>query len=509
MDHSCAVNFEKRKVALLGASGLCRQFYLQFCRILDIKYVFTTHMDYAQFQADDFPGKQPEIICMPLKESLIREQGLLLILCVEHAFRKPYDELLYLKGLEWGESYIDYGYVIHHYRYRDRMDLKGKNIWIFGAGNNGRDFYEKNKDTYRIRGFLSNYEEENECRGLPVIRPAEVLKQEDFYIVICSDADDVMSGQLLRMGLTENRDFCMAGMFPRKLFIAMGTCQVIKVAETLSRDPVFSSEYCADLYFDNQYVPCSHADDRRKKAYGRYCEVIFYNIANAGTGELRDYGPIIDRFYQDARRIFLPYYYFKGQLPQATDYVNPYAIRLQKGGWIWFRGDQEINRMLEDHILPEEISRQIIEDDYWTEQEILDNFERELRKIAVLDRFSSFPVRPFIEENYQKITIFLDGTHFSIHLCCYLADKITEYLGLASAGVREIEKETEYMGTSVMPVYPCVQKALGMREEVWQFYNMENNTVEYIDTKSHLERYIKYVTRIREIREKYGTNMAW
>lgn len=510
MDYSCAVDFEKRKIALLGAPGLCRQFYLQFCRVLDIKYVFTTSMDHGEFLADEFLRDQQEIACMPLKESLIRGQKVLLVLCAEHALRKPYDELLYLKGLEWGDFYIDYGYVLHNYRRRYGTDLTEKNIWIFGAGNNGRTFYETHKDTCQIQGFLSNYEEEKEYLGLPVIRPSEVLKQENLYIVICSDADAVMSEQLLELGLAGDRDFCLAGMIPRRLFIAMGTCQVIKVSETLNRNQAFSSRYCMDLYFDNLYEPCSHADDRRKKAYGEYCEVVFYNIANAGSEEFRDYGPIIGRFYQKALQIFQPFYYFRGQHPQATDHINPYAIRLKEGGWLWFRGDQEINRMLENHIPAEEIPDRVLRDDYWTEQEVLENFERELKKVAVLDRFSSFPIRPFIEENYQKITVFLDGTHFSIHLCLYLADKIAEYLGVMSSDSGEAKDGTEYAGTSVMPVYPCVRKALGMRAAgSSQFYNIESGAVEYTDTKGHIERYIKYAVRIREIREKYGTCMAW
>ena len=83
--------------------------------------------------------------------------------------------------------------------------------------------------------------------------------------------------------------------------------------------------------------------------------------------ELRNYEPLLDRYYKKAVRFHLPFYSFKGQLPQATDDVNPYALREIKayaGRHFWFRGDQEINRMAEQGCTEEEILDQILSDDY-------------------------------------------------------------------------------------------------------------------------------------------------
>lgn len=507
------IDLKKRTIALVGDKDLCRYFYLQFFSAMDINYLFVTAVDRAFDTADSFFEKCPEITYMPLKESLIRERDILLILCCGYAERPPYDHLLFNRGFEWGKDYIDASFVVQYHRHRYHTVLEEKNIWIFGAGNNGRYFYERYKDTYAICGFISNYEEEKEYQGLPVIRPLDILQQEDPYIVICSDAAVVMSRQLCALGLIGGKDYGFSRTLPKKLLIAMGSCQVIKTAEALCRNEDFENRYDAELYLESAYEFYRDADNRRLKGYGSFCDVVFYSIPNAGVAELRDYRPLIETYYKGATKLYLPFYCFRGQLQQVTGNVNPYALRELKaysGRHFWFRGDREINHMLENGHTMEEILEKVLDVDYWSDKQILNGFRQEMKKIEVLDRLSSFPIKPFIEAVYQRILVFIDGTHFSYQLCQYLADEIAKCLDIRPVHTINTQNEGENSKTGVMPVYPCVRRALGMtRGEDYQFYDPQKDEIDYLDVEGYLRRYIEYVTDVLDIQRRAGTTMAY
>lgn len=500
------ITFEDRTIALAGDKSICRQFYLQFSKSLDIKYLFLMEVDHTFDSADRFFEKTRRITVMPLNNSLIIKQELLIVLCIEHAERRRYDELLYNKGLEWGTDYIDFLYVIQYYRHQYHMEWKEKNIWIFGAGNNGRCFYEKYKNTCRICGFISNYDEEIEYQGLPVIRPSAVTGEKNFYIIICSDADALMSEQLLQLGLDGRKEYGFVKTLPKKLFIAMGICQIKDVADVLCRNYSFNQQYDAQIYFENMYEPFHIADNRRLKGYGCFCDVVFYNVSNVGTKDFRDYELLIRRFYKKAFRFFMPFYFFRGQLIQATEDINRYALKTYDELGFWFRGDQEINRMLEEKASVEDIFLEISEDDYWMEEKILENFAQELKKIEILDRFSSFPIKPFIDNNYQKLVIFIDGTHFCWQLCLYLADEMAKRLHLEPMDEEARRNIKDYKMTSIMPVYPCVKKTLKIvLEDSYPFYNLKKKNLEYLNMEKYVKRYVQYVRDVQNIYTESGT----
>ncbi len=495
------MNFEERNIALIGEADICKFFYLQFRSVLNIEYIFTINMDYVF--CDQFSVK-----CMPLKEDIIIEKNLLLVLCTEHLFRQTYDELLFYKGFEWGTDYIDCLYVVQYYRHKYNVEMEKKKIWIFGAGNNGRNFYEEYKELYHICGFISNMETEKEYLGLPVVRPDCLSKMEKCYVVICSDASILMSRQLIALGYRGDRDYGFPFFLPKKLFIAMGTCQIAYTTEILIKNKSFNLQFSTSIYFENIYEPGSDSDHKRLKSYGEFCDVVFFNVRNAGALWQRDYELLLNRYYKNAERLYLPFYSFKGQLMQAVDQINPYALKIVDGnrGYLWWRGDKEINHMVEDQCTPEEIFCKLSRLDYWSQESVNDNFVKELKKIEIWDRFSSFPIKPFIEANYKEKLLFNDGIHFSNHLGLYLANEIAKHLCLKEITEREIINETENRLASEMPVYPCVRYALGLHlEEKVKFYNLKRDELEYLSFEEYIRRYAEYIADTCDFFEKVGT----
>lgn len=499
------IDFESRKIALMGIGHQCMLFYAQFHTVLNIKYCFATQLNRVSHVMKEFFSSDKGAVYMPLKESVIRDENLLVVLCVDYDLikRKRNDTILFHQGFEWGIDYIDSLYVIQYYRKKYNLRLEEKNIWIFGAGNSGTKFYEEYKDIYTIRGFVSNYEQETECRKLPVIRPEQLSEQDNFYAVICAREEIALSRQMREMGYEGVREYAFEDMLPKKLLIAVGTCQIERVAGLLRKNGKFCS-YHISIYRDSIYTPCSEADNRRLKEYGRFCDTVFYNTVNAGTLEQRSYESFLKGFYPEAQRFHMPFYYFQGQLQQATETENNYTIAFHQR-YFWLRGDGEINRMIENGWNAEEIISEISRADYWTKEEIREHFARELKKIEIWDRFSSFPVKDFIEQNYRKMVVFSDGTHFNIYLSLYLANEIAGRLGLEPIELSDIADELEDESKKVMPVYPCVRKALGMDiEDSYRFYNQENGEWETLGFEEYIKKYIQYVMHVKSIGSEFG-----
>lgn len=493
-----------RTIGLLGNEKICRHFYLQFFSMLNIKYIFYINDEY------ETSLKNENLKYASLSEILMMKEKLFVVLCVEHAFRTEYDHHLFNIGLEFGKDYIDFSYIVQYFCKKNQMTLEGKNIWIFGAGKNGENFYKNYGRIYNICGFISNFEEEKVFQGFCVIRPADILNKEKVYIIICSDADVLIAKQLERLGLSGNTQYSFAELLPKKLFIGIGSCQIMKIVDVLTENKIFWAQYNVNTYFENIYEPLKDADNQRIKKYGEFCDAVFYQSVNTGLEELRNYKPIIDKFYINSIKLFIPFYYFKGQLMQATTTINPYTLKSYSGTYFWFRGDQEINSKIENNWSGDEILKEILKDDYWSKQEIIDNFKHELKRISILDRFSLFPIKEFIEKNYKHKLIFIDGTHFSYSLCLYVANEIVKKLHIEPINNIDEMNQMEGRQTSVMPVYPCVVKALEMKiEDTYQFYNIQEGTLEYLDIQEYTRRYIQYVVSVRDMYIKSGTIMAW
>lgn len=497
------IELENREIALIGVGRHCKHFYMQFRNILNIKYLLYTNFNQASPLIKSYFAEKQGVEYVPFNEAGIREKKLLLILCVGHEIRKRYDKLLFNKGFEWGADYVDSLYVIQHYRIKNDIKIENKDIWIFGAGNNGRKFYDKYKDIYSISGFVSNFAEEREFQGLPVIRPEDIPGLKEFYVVVCSDAENEMVNKLDGLGCAGNITYGFEDMLPGKLFIAIGSCQIARVAEILDKNSGFAG-YTLCVYRDSMYAPCSEADNCRLKAYGAFCDVVFYSSANAATIEQRNYEPLLNKYFVAAKRLSIPFYYFTGQLMQASEMENPYTVARHQQ-YFWLRGDKEINNMVEKGLTIEEVRQQVASQVYWDREDIVRHFHKELKKIEIMDRFSTFPIKNFIERNYRDMMIFNDDTHFGCRLSMYLADKLAECLGIEpmdSGLLEEIEREER----SVMPLYPCVRQALEMNiKGDARIYNVEEGRIESKDIESYAELYYKYVVNVRSIYKGLGT----
>lgn len=499
--------FEGKKIVLFGHVAVCKRFYVQIRKLLSIIAIVTVDNDsrYSIHRVLTLP-----IYHIDEWKDYDRKSMHIIICYTTEDERYIYNNIMEKAGMLISDDYTDAPFVLSWFRHQMELDWTKRNIWIFGAGKYGRFFYERyQKSRIHIAGFLSNFDNAAEYMGLPIMRPDSLDRRRSPYIVICSAAYEEMAEQLETLGFIGIQDFCTWEWIPKKMFVTMGPCQVFDIAKVLSCNKNFVDFYYYLFVQETVDAPCSYADKKRLYTYGDICDVVFYRGKSLGDGGLPDNGQVIaEKYYHNALKIYMPFYYFRGQLMQVTQEINPFSLT-QHGVSLWFRGDQEVNALLEKNCPVAEIVEAVSDSSYWSEDEIIENFKKELHKIQVLDRISSIKIAGFVEEHYRHFTVFKDGTHFSIELMIFVVNELLRTLNMmpfSREEIREIIDTTEAPYKIAMPVYPCVAKALRMekQDDFYGFVKLDLS-VDYVDFKEYIRRYVEYVLSVKRIIQENGS----
>ena len=498
-----------KKIILYGECLWCRNFYDQYADYYKIVGIVYTE----QKEEGDkfFEGVSIDIY---QKKSYLFEYSadIKIVVCPGDCKKEEHDAFLYSKGYIYGKDYVDSIYAEFYAKRELKKHIEEKEIWIFGAGNNGKLFHEKHCKNMNIKGFLSNYENEELCMGLPVHRPEDVLGKDSIFIIICSAVENEMINQLKRCGLNEFEEFVTSKWFGKRLFIAWGACQVYSIVNMLYKNHQFCNEFCRVSIFDSKIQKCNHADKQRIYTYGEVCDVLFYN----SEGMVDTNKAIVDRYYRDSNVYSIPFYSFQGQLMQVTEECSEYSLRyenIKSHFAYWFIGDAEIEKMLNHNLSKEEILEKISREDYWDENRIKKKWVLEKRKIAMFDKLSSLKVSDFLQKNYRDIIVFKDGIHFCKELCMELANQLAGILKLEEIDEeqqRQILKECCVEDTNMMPIYPSIIKVLDMNksyyDKKYEFVH-PNGEVEELDFVAYMEKYIDYVQHVNDLWMKCGTRI--
>lgn len=495
----------ENEVVLLGNWRECEQFYFLFRNHFKIKYLILK---------EGYDKSLRNRNCLPelIKYGSTRAEEIILkyyiILCTEldEWDRSRWDYILYKKSFYFEDDYMDSLYYRLEYDKKkiDQNRIREKNIWIFGAGQSGSNFYRQYKDTLDIKGFISNWDEEKEFCGLPVVRPDYIMDIEDIFIVICSDAQIEMAEKLVNMGYSSEKDFGFPVEFRNKLFVAMGNCQENIIRSVVSLNRYFWNNYTVLYIEDSVWMKSSYANRRREKIYGKLSDAVLYRMAFVDNGSEIGHERLIEKEYQGAVKLKYPFYFFNGQfmqmdMPTVSDeaYINfEKYYRAIGGGY----RDKEIRELLESGYSHDEIYEKISNENYWSYEEIVDNFNKAVKRVKVLDRKSSFNVADYILQNYKTELIFYDTIHINWNLACYLADTVAEKLGINVSydmkGMEEL-REKWYTKTNEY-VYPCVAKALGMDFAKDLVYESKKDGV-YLSDREYVEELINFISIVRDL----------
>lgn len=504
-----SVDFKGKKVILYGESLWCRGFYDKFSDYFNIDKIV-----YTESESD------AEAIYEGVGVSVLQQKAyhfeeyndFMFIVCAGNGKKEVHDEFMYSMGYTYGKDYVDSMFAEYYYIHKIRNNMKNKDIWIFGAGNNGKAFYTEHCKELNIVGFISNYSEEKLCLDLPVSRPEDIVEKENTFIIICSEAETQMSSQLLDIGLVAGKNFTVPRWLQKKLLVGWGSCQVYSIYDMLLKNPSFEKEYDRIFVFDSRLQECNHADKQRIYTYGQVCDVLFYN----SEGMLDGNKAIVDRFYKGAVVHSIPFYCFRGQLMQATEDCSKYSVRyenIKSHFAYWFIGDEEIEKLLEQGKTKEEILKTVVKIDYWSKEEIEKKWILEKRRVALLDKLSSLKVSGFLNEHYKELIVFKDGIHFCKELCVELSNQLAKLLDVEEMDSDFSKKVIEACSAeekNTLPIYPAVLQTLEMDEQykdIKYTFVHSNGDTEKLSFDEYTERYIDYVCNIKNIELGCGTRI--
>lgn len=496
---------QNKSCILVGEVEECERFYCSFHDDFDIQHIVLDQESNIRLERMDG---------LYVKYSDIERnlENYYIIICRHTCVGSPdWDDILYRKGLYFKQDYIDSQYFLMKKR-KEREDiLRGKSIWIFGAGDNGEQFLKSYSGEYHICGFVSNYKNEVQKCGLPVVHIDDLKKEKDVFIVICSIYEMSMYAQLLQIGMQAEIEFTFSSFFPKKFFVGVGTCQVYYCVNMLLNNRNFSSKYFCMTFGENSVAYASMAYRLRLKEYLEFCDVIFYQTADSQARVSLDY-TILFRQCENALKIKIPFYYFKGihqQMDVTWQGMKKYSVFDLEGIFSQaitydYKRDREICRLMEKGMGCQQIYSQILSDTYFSKEETEKQFQASVRVVKFLDKFSDIKIAPFITKYYKKFPVFTDTEHMGPELQIYIANELAGKMKIG-----EIDQKTA--GRLIhsfhdwwpyyLYIYPSVAK--GLELEYWhsgmKYKKTPLSDEEELKLKEYVFRQIEFMEKINEL----------
>ena len=365
-------------------------------------------------------------------------------------------------------------------------------IVLYGVGLEGEKFYCKFRNKF---DFV--YAVDKNCNrlfhGLPVYSFDEVkenLKNYFVYVAVGSDSSwREIQDTLKKIGLVEFKDFMSIEFADRELAILYGNCHMYHLMRYLQVNPVFHRKYVVRYYFkdidlleDNALKECHlfitqdirknnelelpSAEEMINRLSMDYCVCI--KVPNL-------FG--VNLFFPQLKRCEKEEMNYRHQL-----HLNEEAIdisKISKGGVERIK-DLSANTLMWIDVFLEhlyrngggisEIKYAIENEDFFSKEQIIENFDNELIKLKKRERECDIKISDFIEKNYKKVQLFYEPFHPTNEIIFEKGRRILELLKMP---ICEDCKVSDLLDGAEVFVYGCVRRALGL--EYRQDYIRKSN----------------------------------
>lgn len=383
-----------------------------------------------------------------------------------------------------------------------------RKVYLFGAGERGRDFYSKYKEQLDIEGCFDNHPQ-GDFYGLPVLKPVSKRQAFDDHrlIIVCSFWEEEMGAQLVELGYTPFIDFLNVRYFEqflekplcpwgKKLALFYGTCHIDAVMDYMRLIPAFNNQYsslCIHVY-STDICDIQMADMLLPE-----CDLLIYE---------KYFGNPVDKKKSmiKAKVVSIPQLMFWAYWPQ-TDIKNNQNIYWQmekafheKRDSIIYAGDNYINQMLETDKSEDEIIEWIMSNKVVAKGQVLESLRKNFQNIRIAEKSSDIKIFDYISSNYQKEKIYKDYIHLNGCLMKEYAERIIEYLGIDRFTFKEYGENLSLHAE--MPIYPCVAQYLGLEmiDDKTRYYVRRDDHTFYTLTFEEYER--EYIRRCKRLRDR-------
>ncbi len=410
------------------------------------------------------------------------------------------------------------------------QNMISNKIVLFGAGDEAKRFYSLYKDKVDIIGITANYvmpnmkiEEEIGIKVTPFDK--EVLK--DCFVVVAIDFDAsyiAVERQLSILGLEYGVNFidsimADALLAEKKILVTAGDCLIDAVSNTLCKNRKFSEIfYVRHFYFLGR---------------SKYYNVIYYRMCMVCDVYMLNYHySDTANFYfekgdlpEDGQVVYVTTPEFHGywpQTPKKESLVNKYHVSVH-GRPVDFtmRIDTNINKAIEDNISVEVLIEQLCDENYYSEEVVLDNYNASINAIKHMDEKCDIKLADYFVEQGRDKWLTKEYSHYQNCLLREISERLIKYLGYDEClqdGCWE-ELEEDILPFTEMPIYPSVAKILGLKfvnkDTKYKIrtyqgngslidpytYNKAYYGIEEVSFEEYIRRYYDYCTTARHLME--------
>ncbi len=264
----------------------------------------------------------------------------------------------------------------------------------------------------------------------------------------------------------------------RQLVIVHGNCQAHVICNMLSNNEEFKRKYVVcempKLWMQGHKEEYTILYESGVLSLGAYLltqKISVYNkFERYASSEY-----MISQVSNSCKVILIPNLYFRGYFPQLKKYDQEVKYRWWQEESI-FPSD---NRCIETEVLrlmiqgksDEEIVREISCDDYYSEEFLYHNAEKELAEYKEREESIDIKLWDFLVDNYNKFLMFATPNHPTRDVLLELTRRILKALQITDMDIlcdnNEIQAPCpQWLYT---PMYPSVLKAFGFRDRKYYF----------------------------------------
>lgn len=388
-------------------------------------------------------------------------------------------------------------------------DIRSREIYIYGEQEQVEAFLNTYSSLLRIKLVLTDYKNQvmlqpYESWGIETVLFDDVELAEGLLVICSKENFHVIQKRLEYVGKKEYQDYLSCELiehllFKKKLMLCMGTQMIEQVCLLLRSSNQILDEYSIIYYAESELLePYS----QRLQEYihvGKLCDVYVRSSC-----EKENFGIKILEQNQlpiGCRIISVADYGFSGYFPQierSRNKMSRYLMReherleMSYETLAFSRTDLEIEALCKNNVDVAEIVERLCELTYFSDEKVKRHFAEEIQRFKALEIEDDIKLGDFIEQNIAK-NLCRNLNEWNEPIISYVTEAVISKLGLPGLTISKEQRERliEENAASEIPIYPCVQKALELQDEL---KDKQYKAVTYYNVKyMKLEEYLYYI----------------
>lgn len=305
------------------------------------------------------------------------------------------------------------------------------------------------------------------------------LDYRKLYIV--SNLLEIKLGEMLN----KLKDYCN-----KELLVAYGNCQVMSINSIIETSKNILSNY---IVLNVPPVYEIKSNETLKTDVIKQIDVLIYQkVADDNRWSLQHAtNYIIDNLCTNAKKVCIPNIYYDGYFPQTStlNKYNPMKLKFVNG--LMPYADKNIEKLYwEENLSADEISRRIVSEDFYLPSEVIDNSENSILELKEREKVCDVIISDIIESKYKEKRLFYSLNHPINEIILLLVKRAFQYLNIKCDDI-SMEKSFENSGR-IIPIYPSVEKALGLTFSQDKFFYHKGFQEEPVDIIQYCKDYINY-----------------